>query len=1613
MLQVTGVRLRLLLATIAGTCLLLLGTGVPAQASTYTDLSNAKAGDQVTLSESATLSVGNASTDGDTTTITGGTLDFGAISGSGVTATVTPTKVTVTGGSFVVPDSLSTKIHTIDPDHPFAGTFDADGALTGFTGELVSTDRDVSAAPRAFRAFATNLTEGDVQPAIPAPAGGDRYRFALTLNGSTNPNSQFYNSWRVQVFLNRNGSPETQIIDGRVYFNNVGGQPNGRYSFDLNYPAIIQGKTVVITGNLSGTNIKNPSAITGLSGAITGDIKLANGVYFTGGSVSWQADGTFKLAGGARVECQEGSVSGDLSGTWTDDDDWSFSLDGKTNNGCKVSKDLALPSGNLDGTISSTAGAVTGSFSLDGAITTTLLPAGVNSWDASFTFLYDGTNAGSYISFSAGAGIGTAKGRVNFDGTFDLNADFKVPFGGSDVAFDGSIARATPNGAVTYDVGGSANITINSKASLGGSVRLTNSSLAFSGDVTLACPVSGSIKAGASTTVPLDGGNDWSIGLSGGTATGCQVTKEFGLADGSGISGEVKSAGGVVSTTLDGNATINTTIIPTKTSFSAAFSFAASQGSYKVGVKGSTDGAGFSADVADDGTFSLAFNLDDLKLGGTSVGAKGSIGRTTPGGSLAYDLSGALTSPVKLYDKLYLQGGSVGISSTGGLTFDGTVRQYCATGYLDASASGQIVDSRNWSFGLSGNTADGCEVSSALSVPAGSLSGELKSVSDTVSGTFAVGGPISTSILPSSVSSWNAQFGFVYDGTPAGSNVSFSASSSIGTAKGQINFDGTLALKADFTIPFGPADVAFKGDITRTTPGGAVSYDVGGSVSNIPIGSKASLGGGLRLTNTSIGFDGSVTLACPISGNVTGGVSGTVPIGSGRDWSLGVSGSATSCGVTKELTIGSSITGALPSSSSPTGISGTVSSTGGVVAVALDANATISTTLIPTKTSFSAGFSFAASQGAYKIGVNAATNGASFDANVASDGTFGLNFKLDDLALGGASLGAKGTIARTSPSGNVAYTISGGLGSPVKLYDSLSLKSGSLSISSSGGLSFSGTVTQTCATGSVDATASGAITDSRNWSFGVSGGATTGCTITQGLTLPSGGLSGTLKSTGGAVSASFSLSGGVSTSLLPAGPSSWSASFGFTYDGTSAGTGVSFAASSSLGSASGKVNFDGTFALNGNFTVPFGPSNVAFSGTIARTTPGGAVAYDVGGSATIAIGSKASLTGGLRLTNTSITLSGSVTLACPVSGSFTAGASGTVPIGSGKDWSFTVGGNAGAAGCGVTKEFVLGANSGASGTLKSVAGVVSLNLDANATINTTVIPTKTSFSVGFKFAASQGAYSVALSGSTQGAGFSSTVNSDGTFNLSFNLDDLALGGVTLGAKGTIARTTAGGALTYSISGSLAGQAKIYDNLYLRGGSLSISNTGGLSFSGTVRQTCTTGYLDATASGTIVDSKNWSFDAKGLASQCTLGRAALFNGTTFFADIDSTNGKVLYNAGVAATQINLFTAGWALLGQTSTWLTNVSATISNTCVGCQEGGKNRITFRGTGNAKFTLLFIPQTVSATVDGVFDFSGTTIRRVSINITKINWSIFTFATQAALVQVLECDTEKGFTTA
>lgn len=543
-------------------------------------------------------------------------------------------------------------------------------------------------------ASGTSATADDVRNAVPQVPTGPRWRTSFKVN---------WDNVVLRAFQN-----ETEVLYARV-------SANRSYYADVKLPLDVNGRTVLITGRLSGTDIFRPAAVTGLAGEITGEIPLTDGVTITGGRITWDAKG-FHVDGTARIACREGAVIGAVTGDYVDADTWSLRVSGGVAaGGCTVSDDLALPSGDLTGAITKTRGAVDGLFEVGGKLESAVLPASAQTWDARLRFFYRGEGAAidHRVEFFASSGIGTAQGGINRDGTFALNAAFRIPAGdGATVAVAGDIRRDTPGGDVVYDVGGSGDIALGPKASLGGRVRLTATHLDLEGDVRVACPIAGDVTGSLAGSVALDS-RDWKLAIGGATgAGGCQVTKELALGPNSRAAGALESVGGKVGVTLEANATVATTLVPTKRSFDVAFTLRAGAGTYEVTALGATEGASFSAEAQSDGTFSLAFGLDDLALGGTSLGARGTIARRTPDGKVSYTIAGGLAGQVKVYDNLYLRGGSLAINDEGELTYRGTVRQICTTGHLDASASGRIRDSRNWVFSARG-VASSCVIGQA------------------------------------------------------------------------------------------------------------------------------------------------------------------------------------------------------------------------------------------------------------------------------------------------------------------------------------------------------------------------------------------------------------------------------------------------------------------------------------------------------------------------------------------------------------------------------------------------------------------------------------------------------------------------------------------------------------------------------------------------------------------------------------------------------------------------------------------------------------------------------------------------------------------------------------
>lgn len=512
-------------------------------------------------------------------------------------------------------------------------------------------------------------------------------------------------------------------------------------------------------------------------------------------------------------------------------------------------------------------------------------------------------------------------------------------------------------------------------------------------------------------------------------------------------------------------------------------------------------------------------------------------------------------------------------------------------------------------------------------------------------------------------------------------------------------------------------------------------------------------------------------------------------------------------------------------------------------------------------------------------------------------------------------------------------------------------------------------------------------------------------------------------------------------SALPPAPGGKSFRFGLKLNGDGSTTVRAFLGADEV--VYGRIRLNGSYEFQLKLPIEINETKVVVEGTLKGSNilnPSSIT--EIGGALDITVGTKARLTGSLRITGDTLALQGRLTVACPISGDIGGEVATELPLrSSNRDWSVAIAGGAGPDGCGMTKDFGLGPNSGAGGSLKSVGGRLEIDLQADATINTTLIPTKTSFSVGFALNVTPGAYRVSASGSTQGAGFSADIQSNGSYALAFNLDDLELGGVSLGAKGSIRRTAPSAAVEYSISGGLTGKAKIWDNLYFLGGSLGIDSTGGLTFSGTIRQLCNAGYIDASASGRIASAKDFKFDAKGLASKCRIGDGALFDGTAFYATIESQNGKILYDAGLGIAQLNLIKAPILIIGDVSTWLTGVQGSLSNTCDGCYERGVTQLKFQARAHAALqTVSQLTKTVNqvvgwipfvgalikpvtqvvnnvtttctaATAFGTVEVKGLVVKKITLGIRNPQFGLLTLPVQAALTARLELDLEKAFT--
>ena len=112
--------------------------------------------------------------------------------------------------------------------------------------------------------------------------------------------------------------------------------------------------------------------------------------------------------------------------------------------------------------------------------------------------------------------------------------------------------------------------------------------------------------------------------------------------------------------------------------------------------------------------------------------------------------------------------------------------------------------------------------------------------------------------------------------------------------------------------------------------------------------------------------------------------------------------------------------------------------------------------------------------------------------------------------------------------------VSGTLTGEAQLVKGLWLTGGTLTWDKTG-FHVAGSVRVDCQEGSVSAGLTGDIVDGDDWKFAVSGQTNGGCTVTKDLTLPTGDLTGEIKSEAGAQTGLLEVGGVVQTTLLPEG----------------------------------------------------------------------------------------------------------------------------------------------------------------------------------------------------------------------------------------------------------------------------------------------------------------------------------------------------------------------------------------------------------------------------------------------------------------------------------------------
>lgn len=326
--------LSVLTAAVAWFALLVAGAGA---STPFEQLRDARPGDRVRLAPGLTLVPTEITSSQSAVRVRAGRLRIGGVAtGRGVRAVATPTGVRIAGGRLGVARSLTDRDYTIPSSAPISVTWAAAGpaVVSGRLAVLPLQRQKVKARAAA------DVTEPEVEQALPAAPAGERWRFGFALNAS---------GVVVRVFLG-----DAQVGSGLVRY-------DGSYRMSLaltDYPVL--GAKVSAAGEVAGRSLSDPAPVAGFDGRVDGQMQVARQVSVGDGAVAWDTGG-LHVDATAKLACPDGGIAAGATGTVKSERDWTVKVAGQpATDGCAVSEDARVDVQSVGGELTSAAGEVSG-----------------------------------------------------------------------------------------------------------------------------------------------------------------------------------------------------------------------------------------------------------------------------------------------------------------------------------------------------------------------------------------------------------------------------------------------------------------------------------------------------------------------------------------------------------------------------------------------------------------------------------------------------------------------------------------------------------------------------------------------------------------------------------------------------------------------------------------------------------------------------------------------------------------------------------------------------------------------------------------------------------------------------------------------------------------------------------------------------------------------------------------------------------------------------------------------------------------------------------------------------------------------------------------------------